>query len=331
MTYSTNEPLHQVLVDPRFAIESRDVIDFLGEFGPFNGRYVPRFPADWASRLRDHVEDLSIRDPVKRQGMMERLRREATLCTVPVGWRWENERSWRSNVELALPANANQLVVGDALDPVPFKGWVDALEEIRETRKRSWPFHGGISEFADACLPLLLNSPAAYLIDPYLDIFSELGEMFLRSLFDSAKGSRCYSIQVITRRGACGSRDREKDARFMSDAEIESLLIATYRDVLPKDRELKLHLVTEGKPGENALRLHDRFFLTVHGSINFGQGFYVLKQPFPQQNAYVLDRDHHIVLKHTYIDGVARHGERLPRVSNAAYPRSVNSFAIQSG
>jgi hypothetical protein len=330
VTSSTTEHFRQVIVDPRFAIESRDVVDFLGEFGPFNGRYVPRFPSDWASKLRKHVEDLAIKDPVKRQAMLERLRREAPLCTVPVGWRWEDELSWRSNVEQALPNDRKQLVVGDALDPEPFMSWVDALEDIRETRRRSWPFYGVIAEFVDACLPLLLHSPAAYLIDPYLDLFSESGEMLLRSLLGAAKGSRCYSLQVITRRGACRSKARDDNAPLMRDEEIESLLHRTYRNVLPKDRELKLHLVADAKPGEHALRMHDRFFLTVHGAINFGQGFFVLKQPLPQQNAYVLDRDHHIALKHTYIDGVARHEERLPRVLKIAYPRGVKSFTVPS-
>lgn len=331
MTSSTTDSLLKVLVDPRFAIESRDVCDFLGEFGPFSGRYVPRYPADWASKMREHINDLSIKDPVKRQAIMERLRREAPVCTVPVSWRWSEEQSWRSNVQVALRGKANCLVVGDALDPAPFKAWVDAIEEIRETRRRSWPFHGVIAEFLEACLPLLLNSPAAYLIDPYLDLFSELGEMLLRSLLDASKGSRCYSIQVITRRSTCGSEGRKNAAGFLSDEEIESRLRRVYKSVLPKDRELKLHLVSEGMRGDHLLRMHDRFFLTAHGAINFGQGFFVLKQPLPQlpqQNAYVVERDHHVVLKQIYIDGVARYGERLPKVPSIPYPQGVRSFVI---
>lgn len=330
MTSSKTENSQRILVDPQFAIESRDVVDFLSEFGPFNGRYVPRFPSDWSARLRQHVEDLSINDPVKRQAILERLRREAVLCTVPVGWKWDDECSWRINVEQSGLRDITQLVVGHALDPEPFIAWVDALDQIRETRRRSWPFHGGIGEYVDACLPLLVNSPAAYLIDPYLDIFSELGEMLLRSLFGRVSGSRCYSIQVITRRSACGLENRVEDAPLMTDEEISSLLTRIYKNVLPKDREIKLHLVTEGRSKENALRLHDRFFLTMHGAINFGQGFFVIKQPLPQQNAYVLDRDHHLVLKHTYLDGVARYSECLPKLPKIAYPRMVNTFSCHS-
>ena len=56
----------------------------------------------------------------------------------------------------------------------------------------------------------------------------------------------------------------------------------------------------------------------------------MLKQPLPQQNAFVLDKGHHAVLKQTYIDGVARHAERLPKLPKIAYPRGVNSFVIQA-
>jgi hypothetical protein len=35
----------------------------------------------------------------------------------------------------------------------------------------------------------------------------------------------------------------------MSDEEIQSQLGMIYRDVLPKDREMKLHLVSEGRAG----------------------------------------------------------------------------------
>jgi hypothetical protein len=330
VTYSTTDGSRGVLVDPQFAIEPRDVVDFLAEFGPFNNRYIPRYPSDWASRLSQHVEDIAPGDPVKRQAIFERIRREALLCTVPIGWKWDGDSPWRTNVQKFFPSDRKPLVVGHGLDPAPFSAWVEALDEIRETRRRSWPFRGAIPEYVEACLPLLLNSPSSYLIDPYLDIFSETGEMILRSLFDRSKGSRCYSIQVITRRGACNSANRSKVSTTMTDLEIGSLLRKIYKGILPKDREIRLHLVTEGNTGDYALRLHDRFFLTTHGAINFGQGFFVVNQPQPQQNAYVLDKDHHLVLKQNFIDGVARFNERLPRLPTVAYPLQVDSFSCRS-
>jgi hypothetical protein len=146
-------------------------------------------------------------------------------------------------------------------------------------------------------------------------------------MFASANGSKCYSIEIITRRSACGSKHKSKDSQGMNDAEIELEFKRMYRGIIPKDRNLKLHLVTEGKLGGDALRLHDRFFLTMHGSINFGQGFLLVAQRIPQQNAFITDKDHHELLKQTFINGVARHIEKLPKVSGIAYPLKVVSFS----
>lgn len=330
MTYSTINSSPKVIADPQFAVQPRDVDDFLSEFGPHNNRYIPRFPSDWASQLRQRAEELTPKDPVKRQALLERIRREASLCTVPVGWKWDGECTWRSNVQKGVPNYSSRLVVGHGVEPEPFLPWAKALEAIRETRQRSWRFRGSIADYLESCLPLLLNSPACYLIDPYLDVFSEDGEMLLRSLYDRAKGSQCYSIQVITRRSIRKPVIPKKDPPQMTDQEVIDMLKRTYKGILPKDREIQLHLVTEAKSGAHGLRLHDRFFLTKHGAISFGHGFLVAKQPQPQQNAFAVDRDHHLALKQTYIDGVARFSERLPKVSGIPYPKHVYSFSCKS-
>lgn len=330
MTYSMSKDTHRVLVDPSFALEWRDISDFLSEFGPFNGRYVPRYPNNWPARLKEHVEDLSLESlqPVKRQAILERIRRELPLCSVPVGWQWIDEKSWAENVNESQQSKKNSIVVGDALDPKPFLAWVEAVEEIRQTRRRSWPFHGTVSEFVEACCPLLLNSPASYLVDRHLDPFSNVAENLIRSLFSIANGSKCYSIEIITRRAACGEVRRSKDSPLMTEAEIESDFKRIYRDIIPTDRSLKLHLVNEDKLGGDALRLHDRFFLTMHGSINFGHGFLLINQRKPQQNAFVTDKNHHLRFKQTFIDGVARYSEKLPKVTGIAYPLGVFSIKI---
>ncbi len=318
----------QVVVNPQFALELRDVEDFLAEFGPFNGRYVPRYPSDWASRLKDHANELAV-NPVKGRALLERLRREASLCTVPVNWQWSDPDSWEGNVSKALKDKDERIIVGQGLDPSPYLAWLAGIDEIRESRCRSWPFHGAISEYRNACLPLLLNSPAAYLIDAYLDPLCDEAELLLRDLFAACKGSRCYSIHLITRQSSCGARTRGENVPPMPFDAIRSGIRQTYEALLPKDRSLHLHLVTEAKAGGTALRLHDRFFLTSHGAINFGQGFFIRAQLHAQLNAYVVDRRHHKQLKQTYIDGVALYAERLPRISGIAYPIDVNSIELR--
>ena len=328
--YSMNKELNRVLVDPRFALEWRDIVDFLSEFGPFNGRYIPRYPNNWCERLKEHLEDLSLCsvEPVKRQAIFERIRRELPLCSVPVSWKYVTDKSWADNISEVIKSLEHSIVVGDALDPKPFLSWIDAIEDIRLVRERSWPFQGTVSEYLKACRPLLLNSPASYLIDCYLDPFSDAAEFLIKSLFAAANGSKCYSIEIITRRSACGVQMKKNQSQLLNDSEIETNLKRIYKDIIPKDRNLKLHLVTEGKLGGNSLRLHDRFFLTLHGSINFGQGFLLVGQSVPQQNAFVTDRKHHGELKQTFIEGVARFSESLPKVNGIAYPINVDCICI---
>lgn len=329
MTSSTSDRDAKVVVNPRFAIEWRDVSDFLAEFGPHNGRYVPRYPSDWAAQLVDHVKNELAQEPVRRAAILERLRKgEGQLCTAPAQWPWEEAQSWAQNVELALHDEPSPIVVGDALDPSPFFAWSDAVDKIRETRRRSWPFHGTIKEYVDFCRPLLVNSPSAYLIDPYLDLFTDLAENLIRSLFAVAKGSRCYALEIITRRASCARELRPKDSPPLSFREIEDRMMKTYRNWIPKDRTLKLHLVEEGPSDADTLRLHDRFFMTTHGSIQFGQGFKSGNKKLPQQNAFITERDHHAQLKRTYIDGVARHADRLPKALGVSYPVSVSTAAV---
>jgi hypothetical protein len=245
-----------------------------------------------------------------------------------VGWRWENEKPWSANVATAIPAEATALVVGDALDPAPFTAWVETVDAIRQTRRRSWSYHGSVSEYVEFCRPLLVNSPAAYLIDPFLDPFSDFSENLIRSLFACAKGSCCYSLEIITRRAACGRQGKPDDAPILPYMEIDEWFRSTYRDWVPKDRALKLHLVDDGPFGSEALRLHDRYFLTKHGSVKFGQGFVVGNQKVPTQNAFVTDKDHHTQLKQTFIEGVARHRERQPRIPGIPYPIDVQTTVV---
>lgn len=326
------DKMRKILIDPNFAIEERDIKDFLGEFGPFNGQYIARYPSDWKKRLVKHVDELQLK-PVNYQAILDRIRNEADLCSFPVAWQWEAENSWIKNAEIILDNHPNAIVVGDALDPTPFVNWIDALDEIRESRRRSWPFNSSISAYEDSCLPLLLNSPAAYLIDPHLDPFSNMVENLLRSLLSKAKGSSCYAFDLIIAPDSCGATNRPKnDPTRMTESEIETLFRRTYADVVPKDRTLRLHLVFKSKFGINGeLDLHDRFFLTKHGSISFGRGYSF--QRFEDQktkliNAFVTDKAHHLQLKRTYIDGVARHAEGLPKVAGVAYPHRVSTLTI---
>jgi hypothetical protein len=261
---------------------------------------------------------------------MERVRREALHCTVPIAWPWEEGHSWKANIKKVLPGTSNHLVVGDALDPSPFMGWELALEQIRETRKRSWAFHGVTHEYVRACIPLLINSPAAYLVDPYFDPLSPEGRELVTIFLDKAKGSRCYSIELITRQARDIDLKKKQKLRSIDNwnsEQIQRELQSCYENLIPRDRTIRLHLLTEGP--KDTLQMHDRFFLTKHGGINFGHGFVPGKSR--SVNAFVLDETHHREQKATYIDGVARHDEGLPKTPGVRYPKAVDTFTVKSG
>lgn len=323
--------VREIFIDPRFAIEERDIKDFLGEFGPFNGKYTARYPSDWKKRLLNHIDELDLK-PVSRQALLARIRSEVDLCSIPVPWRWETDKAWVKNVEGIIDNHPKAIVVGDALDPTPFVSWCDALDDIRDSRRRTWLFDGSVSAYRDTCLPLLLNAPAAYLIDPYLDPFSNMVEHLVKSLLEKTKGSPCYALDLITTLNGCGSSSRAKrDPSRMTDREIDTFFRQTYVNLVPKDRILRLHIVCQlGVTGE--IDMHDRFFLTKHGSISFGRGYMFATAEAAKAkpiNAFVTDKAHHLLLKRTYIDGVARHSEHLPKVAGIAYPHRVTTFTIQ--
>ncbi len=330
MTSSMSD-FNRVVISPSFPIEWRDVDDFLGEFGPFNGRYVPRYPNDWLEKLRHHLADIDTDHlpPRQRAALFERLRREIMLCTTPVSWSWDDSKTWGLNVQDVLGVAPDTTVVGDALDPSPYENWAYSAGDIKRSRSRTWNFHGLVSDYVNQCEPLLVNSPAAYMIDRYLNPFSDAFENLLLYFFNLIKGSRCYRLELITRQSSCGGRNQSDPQTWMKESDIKDSLERIYGKRIPKDRYLAIHLVQEARFGQEGLTMHDRFFMTKHGAINFGQGFLVVSQRQPMQNAFVVDKNHHSLLKEVYINGVARYSEKLPKISNLPYPKGVTTIELK--
>lgn len=316
-----------VVVHPAFAIEWRDVDDFRGEFGPYNGRYVPRYPATWLAECLSHLEGLDLK-PVERTRLLETARHELRHCTTPGDATWPDPTAWEASAQQFLKAHPQALVVGNAMDPQPFNAWPQSVRQVRESRRRSWAYRGTVGEYLSACKPLLVNAPAAYMIDPYLDPLAPSVEDLLRSIFEVAKGSRCYQLHIVTRRQACGGKADAPEAEWLTDQEILAKLKELYAVRVGKGRSLVVHLVKRGRPSSDNLRLHDRFFLTNFGAISFGRGFVLPEQEHAQETAHVVDRDLHERLKQQYIDGVARHREGLPRVAGIPYPAEVTSLCV---
>ena len=318
-------------VCPTFCNELRDIQDFISEFGPYNGHYVARFPQNWLQDFSTHLSQLK---PVERQAA-KTLFEKIKLAFVDSDLPYNPEEAWSTNAVTYKAKSKYLHLVGDGLDPSPFKSWVELLPDIRESKVRTWKFKGSWAEYFSSIQPLLFNAPAAYLVDRFFDPMDSESENLLVYLLDKIKGSRCYEIHVVTRPSSFDDAAKESglSSKIFTNSEfayVEKKISARYLSKIPKDRKLYFHFVFEDRARGNYLRMHNRYFLTKFGAIDFGQGYDIQNQPIPQMDAYVLDKAHHLNLSATYIDGVTRHTEKLTKKSEIAYPLKVMTCSLSN-
>jgi hypothetical protein len=319
-------------ISPGYSLELRDIQDFVAELGPFNGQYAAKYPKNWMQEFEKHIEQLR---PVERQAAKVLFKR-VRLSLIDTNLTYNASLNWASNVEQSKAKSKYQTVVGDALDPAPFKSWIEALPEIRESKIRTWKFSGTWADYFSAVQPLLLISPTAYIIDRYFDPCDQNAENIVTSILDKIKGSCCYELHVITRLSSFNRQFNEQNNTVTNDFSVglfkstSQKIDEIYRSRIPKGRTLTIHFLKEDRPGGTNLRMHNRYFLTKYGAIDFGQGFEIQSQPVPQMDAYIIDKGHHANLCMTYIDGIGRYAEKLPKRQGIAYPIGVYSHSISS-
>jgi len=318
-----------VVVHPAFAIEWRDVNDFLGEFGPDEGRYFPSYTSNWTAECVKHIEELDLK-PVERKRWLEKVPQLKHCTTFPVDRHWDKAADWEENASGYLKARPDALIIGNALDPEPFSAWPQSVEEVKDSRRRNWMYRGTVGEYLQACKPLLVNAPSAYFVDRFLDPLESSVENLLVPVLDAIKGSTCFEIHLITRHQTCGGKKNERNrSLWLPLHKIESDLNRLYASRVGKSCKLLVHLVEEPRRDEADLRLHDRFFLTKFGAIGFGRGFVLEEQEHPQDTAYAVDKGVHDRLKRYFIDGVARFRERLPEKPGIPRPSNVTTIAVR--
>jgi len=318
-------------ISPSFSLELRDIQDFIAELGPYNGQYAAKFPKDWIAKFTEHLEKLK---PIERQSAKAQLEK-IKLALIDTDLSYDDSLDWSQNIKISNAATKYFPIVGDGLDPKPYKLWVEAINDIRESKKRTWKFHGNWPEVFAAIQPLLLNAPAAHIVDRYFDPCNSIHENLLKSILSRMNGSRCYQLHVITRLmkpSKTYSTDEKSDEIFNEENfnDLRNKLDQIYTNIVPRSRTLSFHYVREDRPGGKNLRMHNRYFLTRFGAIDFGQGFDIQDQQIAQMDAYIVDKEHHQILCETYINGVTRVNENLPKKSNIAYPIFIHHHNINN-
>ncbi|GDX24565.1 hypothetical protein LBMAG10_12300 [Actinomycetes bacterium] len=319
-------------ISPNFSLELRDIRDFVAEFGPYNGQYVARYPTNWMSEFEKHIEELSPVDNLAAKTLLDKIKR--TLFEKKL--RYDLSKSWSENASDIDVMGQCKPVVGDGCDPRPHMEWVEALVKIRESRNRTWKFRGTWDEYMSPIEPLLLSSPAAFIVDQYFDPCDSDSLNMIIMLLNRIKGSRCYEIHVITVLENLYYKPYKIEKTINSADPQVTFIVACkaiddlYKPVMSKyiDRKLIFHFVKQAKHGTENLRLHNRFFLTRYGAIDFGQGVKLSSQPKAQMDASIVDKAHHDNLCLTYIYGVTKYKDKIHRDKDIAYPLNVDSYTV---
>lgn len=312
------------LISPAYCWDSRDIFTLIAEFGPYSGRYVYQYPQEWKSKLEQHITELNL-SPVEEAQAKRLISRELDTALLGVKAKFDDAMPWEKNVGTVERFAHVPLVVGSAVEPMGYKAWVEALPEIYDSRRRSWFIGGALNDYLTTIEPLLQKSPAGYMVDRHFDPLDNGSYHFLVKLLEKIRTTSCYELHLITRYKAI-NEDRTAP---LSSQQIQSELLDRYSEKVPSGRKLIFHFVEEDREGGSMLRMHNRYFLTKHGAIDFGIGFKLITQQHKQISVHVVDKPAHEILKATYIDGVTRFDARLPKNKTALHPIHVDSIVVQ--
>jgi hypothetical protein len=300
-------------VSPRFFYDIRDLGDLLGEFGPYNGRYISNYPNNWVEKLRAHLKDIE-----NDLSPMEQVRAAQLLCRykdsilVEANYSYNEDNSWTQNVKTLQERKTFYDVIADVYESdEDFKTWRDKAFDFRENRSRSALLTGSIGENVSVIRPLLKKGPAAYIIDPYFRPTEDTAIAFLSKLFEEISNSKCFKIVLYIRKSVALVKNPDAPKAQMSlwtPQEYEEELKTSLSRFIPSSKSLIVNLVDERSRNEENLILHNRFFLTKFGAIDFGKGFERFNYLLAQIPVHIVDKDVHLQLVDWYVNGKAPFG-----------------------
>ena len=297
-------------VSPQFYESYKDISDFLADFGPYNGRYVANYPVNWEKQFLDQLSDLSTMEQKKAKELLKRNKYDGIQAAlIDRNLKFDDSISWIKNVEILQTKKIfNDVVAGTYDENTNFKKWPEKLQYFRENRLRSAHLKGSASEYIAIIEPLLKKGPVAYFIDPHFRPNDDPSIDFIKRLFEKISNSSCYDIIFYIRKDKALAKVADgKD--FYTEVEYKDKLIEIFHgsQCIPKNMSLTINLVenfSENKVKEDANlhnRLHNRFFLTLYGAIDFGMGFKPQSYKTAQIPVYLVDKRQHLELVNWYI------------------------------
>ncbi len=298
-------------VSPRFFFDTRDLGDLLGEFGPYNGRYISNYPESWIEKLRAHLKDveLSTIDQLKANQLLTKYK---DSILVDANYKYDETKTWTNNVKALQEKKTFNDVIADVYETdEAFQTWREKSLDFRENRSRSTLLKGNIGENVAVIKPLLKKGPAAYIIDPYFRPTEDTSVAFLSKLFEEISNSKCFKIIIYTRKSLALIKNPNAvnaQKSLLTLQEYENELKTNISRFIPNGKSLVVNLVDERSRSDESLILHNRFFLTKFGAIDFGKGFDRFNYSLAQIPVHIVDKDVHLQLVDWFIDEKAPFG-----------------------
>jgi hypothetical protein len=250
--------------DPAVCSHASDLKMLLANFGPYTGRYLANYPADWASQVEKRFCGAGDVEAARVQTLLRRAKENLTLVTrsnLP----WNVQQAWLPN---AAPMVGGVAAVFDGLIALKAKPpTIHDLHELELPPTAEERVAGIATEYARISKILLLLSPEIVLIDPYLNPLKRSCVTVLTSLFELAAKGKCQKISLWMR--ASEVFGAGSSSAIKADLQGALLQLASSANFKP-GREIEMVLVEDES---SQSKIHGRYLLSIKGGVRLDQGF----------------------------------------------------------
>ena len=280
-------------MNERFAAEptacdsALELKHLLEKFGPMTGRYLATYPSSgWEALLQKHIEPW----PEMQKAMANTWLRRAKEARALVRSKgaYSEPASWLENI-IQTQACASRFdgVVVSRTNAGAFPS-IDELELPPTSEERvaaTW------KEYVRVSGTLLRASTELHFIDPYLDPCNADRQVVLREMLRIASAGRCQAAYVWANDNELKRSQPETIAALRKIA-IEAGFVSPWHS---------LHLRAFTDAGRD-VKVHDRYLLSLYGSIRFEHGF---QQLTGNRTAKVSPESavSHLLLVKTFLEG----------------------------
>ena len=250
--------------DPSVCCSASDLKLLLASFGPYAGRYLAKYPIDWAAQVERGLDSVGEIEAARVQTLLRRAIENLTFVT-PSNLPWKAEQAWLANAFPLLEGSS--AVFKGLIANVGKPPTVQELHEVDLPPTAEERVAGTASEYARISKILLLLSPEIALIDPYLNPQKRACAAVLGALFDLIARGKCQKVTLWARAAdVLGSGNADAVKTDLKDTLRRLAVTANFK----RGREVEMILVEDES---RQTKMHGRYVLSIKGGVRLDQGF----------------------------------------------------------